>query len=100
MFGIKRRAYLLEFKRAEPPSIKRIPEFVEFCRATERDSSYVVPPTMKITTSCGLYMTNNKGCFSCMNCLSTIIFLSRFQLIFNPKMWLASVVELISKPKF
>lgn len=59
LVGVQGRAYLLEFRRAEPPSIKRIPEFVEFCRATERDSSYVVPPTMKITTSCGLCMMNN-----------------------------------------
>lgn len=34
--------------------MKRIPEFVEFCKKTDRDSSYVVPPTIKITTSCGL----------------------------------------------
>lgn len=47
-------AYLLEFRTAEPPSIKRIPELLAFCRATERDSSYVVPPTMNMTTSWGL----------------------------------------------
>lgn len=34
--------------------MKRIPELVAFCKATERDSSNVVPPIMKITTSCGL----------------------------------------------
>jgi hypothetical protein len=46
--------YLLEFRTTEPPSTKRIPELLAFCRATERDSSYVVPPTMNMTTSWGL----------------------------------------------
>jgi hypothetical protein len=47
-------AYLLEFRTTDPPSIKRIPELLAFCRATERDSSYVVPPTINMITSCGL----------------------------------------------
>ena len=51
---IQKHTYPLEFRTTEPPSIKRIPELLAFCKATERDSSYVVPPTMNMTTSCGL----------------------------------------------
>ena len=51
---IQKHTYLLEFRTTEPPSIKRIPELLAFCKATERDSSYVVPPTMNMTTSYGL----------------------------------------------
>lgn len=53
----------MELSTAVPPRINRIPELVEFCRATQRDSSYVVPPTMNITTSCGL--CHHKLCTSC-----------------------------------
>ena len=51
---ILKHTYPLEFRTTEPPSIKRIPELLAFCKATERDSSYVVPPTMNMTTSCDL----------------------------------------------
>ena len=51
---IQKHTYPLEFRTTEPQSIKRIPELLAFCKATERDSSYVFPPTMNMTTSCGL----------------------------------------------
>lgn len=47
--------YRLELRTTEPPSMKRVPEFAALCKATVRASSYVVPPTMNITTSWGLH---------------------------------------------